>query len=68
MSVLSKNQEAQSSASKPDTGISLDDLQTEAEKLLALLKDRQTGISVWHMFLHERLENLHKLTSQALGK
>ena len=49
-------------------GISLDDLQQETEKLLALLKDRQPGLMTWNEFMHERLQNLHKLTSQALGK
>ena len=49
-------------------GINLDDLQQETEKLLALLNDREPGLMTWNEFLHERLQNLHKLTSQALGK
>ena len=51
-----------------EKGVNLDDLQQETEKLLALLKDREPGLMTWNEFLHERLQNLHKLTSQALGK
>ena len=49
-------------------GIKLDDLQRETEKLLALLNDRQPGLISWNEFMHERLQNLHELTSQALDK
>jgi uncharacterized membrane-anchored protein len=49
-------------------GVNLDDLQGEAERLLALLKDRQPGHATWHSFLEERLRKLHALTAQALGK
>jgi hypothetical protein len=49
-----------------ERGASLDELQTEAEKLLSLLKDRQPGLATWNMFLYERLQNLYKLTRQAL--
>lgn len=49
-------------------GVNLDDLQQEAEKLLFLLKDRQPGLMTWNERLHERLQNLHKLASRALGK
>ena len=49
-------------------GVNLDDLQQEVEKLLALLKDRQPGLITWNEFMQERLQNLHKLTSSALGK
>jgi hypothetical protein len=48
--------------------INLDELQQETEKLLALLKDKQPGLMTWNEFVHERLQNLHKLTSRALGK
>ena len=48
--------------------IKLDDLQLETEKLLALLNDRQPGLMSWNEFMQERLQNLHRLTSQALGK
>lgn len=48
--------------------INLDALQQEVEKLLRLLTDRQPGLISWNHFMNERLENLHKLTSQALGK
>lgn len=51
-----------------EKGINLDKLQRETEKLLALLKDRQPGLMTWNDFLRDRLTNLHKLTSQALGK
>lgn len=49
-------------------GISLDELQQETQKLLALLQDRQPGILGWHDFMHDRLVNLHRLTSKALGR
>ncbi|MBI2482262.1 MAG: hypothetical protein HYV76_01730 [Candidatus Vogelbacteria bacterium] len=49
-------------------GINLDDLQQETEKLLSLLKDRQPGLMTWNEFMQERLQNLHKLAAQALGK
>jgi len=48
--------------------INLEELQQEAEKLLDHLKDRQRGLMTWDIFMQERLQNLHKLTSQALGK
>jgi hypothetical protein len=57
-----------SQAMESRRGISLDDLQQETEKLLDLLKDRQPGIMTWNEFMHERLANLHRLTSQALSK
>lgn len=46
----------------------LDEIQQEAEKLLALLKDRQPGLSTWNEFMQERLQSLHGLISQVLGK
>lgn len=49
-------------------GINLDELQQEMERLLALFKDRKPGLMTWNEFLHERLQNLHKLASRALGK
>lgn len=55
-------------AVKNNEGISLDDLQQETEKLLALLKERKPGHVTWNEFLQDRLRNLHKLASQALGK
>lgn len=51
-----------------DQTIDLNDLQREVEKLLAFLNDRQTGHMSWHKFMKERLENIHKFTSRALGK
>jgi len=46
----------------------LDELQNEAEKLVSLLKDKQTGLMSWNFLLRDRLEKLHELTSEALGK
>lgn len=43
--------------------INLDDLQEQAEKLVALLRDRQPGLISWHMFLAERLKNLRAMIS-----
>jgi hypothetical protein len=51
-----------------EKGVDLDNLQTEVEKLLSLLKHREPGLMSWNMFLLERFRNLHKITSQALGK
>ncbi|HEY9585211.1 MAG: hypothetical protein A3D65_02385 [Candidatus Lloydbacteria bacterium RIFCSPHIGHO2_02_FULL_50_13] len=48
--------------------ITLDKLQEETEKLLALLKDRQPYLMIWNIFVRERLINLHALASEALGK
>jgi hypothetical protein len=45
--------------------INLDDLQGEAEKLVSLLKDRQPGLTTWHMFLHERIASLRDLLNGA---
>lgn len=56
------------SATTKKRGINLDELQQEVEKLLSLLRDRQPGLMCWNEFLHERIKNLHALTSQALGK
>ena len=53
---------------KAKEGVNLDELQQETERLLALLKDRQPGLMGWNGFMQERLKNLHKLISQALGK
>lgn len=64
-------EQKQASVKKSDgekKSVSLDDLQQEIEKLLALLKDRQPGLMTWNEFMQKRLQNLHKLTSQALGK
>lgn len=52
----------------PKGTISLDELQQEVEKLLALLKDRQPGQLTWHGFMVERLTRLNTLTSIALCK
>ena len=50
------------------SSIDLDVLQSEAEKLLALLNDRQPGIIAWHEFMKERLESIYDLAAAALGK
>lgn len=67
-SILGQKQASVKKAKDEKKGISLDDLQQETEKLLALLADRQPGLMTWNEFLQERLQNIHKLTSQALGK
>jgi len=41
--------------------MNLDELQKETEKLLSLLKDRQTGMYTWNEFLSERLSNIKKM-------
>lgn len=46
----------------------LDELQQETEKLNSLLRDRQTGTMTWNFFFRERIEKLHELTSEILGK
>ena len=64
-----QKQAAEEKAASEKKSINLDELQRETEKLLALLNDRQPGFFItWHEFLHEQLQALHKLTSQALGK
>lgn len=45
--------------------MNLDELQKETEKLLLLLKDRQTGLMSWNMFLEERLKEIKKLIESA---
>ena len=46
----------------------LDELQVEAEKLVALLQDRQEGLMSWHSFLRDRVQKIHELTSRMLGR
>ena len=41
--------------------ISHDRLQEEAEKLVALLKDREVGLFSWHILLNERLKTIHDI-------
>jgi len=50
------------------TGVNLDELQQEAEKLVALLKDRQSGLMSWNMLMKERVESIHNMTGEVLGK
>ncbi len=47
--------------------IDLDELQTEAERLLSLLKDRQHGLISWNLYLKERIENIHRISSVVVG-
>ena len=42
----------------------LDKLQNEAEKLLALLKDRQPGLFTWKIMLVERINSIRKLMEE----
>jgi hypothetical protein len=49
-------------------GVSLDELQSEAEKLVALLKDRQPGLVTWNTLMNERVESIHNMTGEILGK
>ena len=51
---------------KQKPGIDLDELQTEVEKLLELMKDRHPGQSTWNEFLAERLANIQSMANQAL--
>lgn len=46
--------------------MNLDELQTETEKLLALLNDRQPGFMTWNLFLVERLTAIKKM-AEAVG-
>ena len=66
--LLEQKQTSAKKAKGERKGINLNGLQRETEKLLALLKDRHLGLIKWNEFMHKRLQNLHKLTSQALGK
>ena len=49
------------------TGVDLDELQVETQKLLSLLRDRQPGLITWNTCMREQVQKLHILTSQALG-
>jgi hypothetical protein len=54
--------------SKGRTGTEvLDELQSEAEKLLSLLNDRQLGLMSWDMFFVGRLKNIHNLIVSLTG-
>ena len=48
-------------------GLSLDEIQNEAEKLVSLLKERETGMFSWHMLLNERLMSLHNFLCPLFG-
>ena len=49
-------------------GITYDLLQEKAEKLVALLKERQIGMFTWHMLLNESLKGFHDLLCPLLRK
>lgn len=72
VNLLAQKQVAEAKAAEKSgcekKSVNLDELQRETEKLLALLKEREIGYAAWYMCLHDHLESLHKLTSQALGK
>ncbi len=43
----------------------LDELESEVEKLLALLRNRQPGLMTWNMFLGERLKSIVDMAARA---
>ena len=47
--------------------VSHDKLQEEAEKLVALLKERETGMFTWHMMLNDRLKAIHDILCPLFG-
>ncbi len=47
-------------------GVDLNELQGEVERMLELLKNRQPGLATWNSWMKERMEGLHRLTSEAL--
>lgn len=51
----------QKKTKKPKTGVSYDEVQAQAEKLVALLKDRETGLFSWHTCVNEQMKSLHDL-------
>lgn len=50
------------------SGIDLDELQREAEKLLDLLNDRQPGLMSWNFMMKARLAKIYQISATALGK
>ncbi|MEA3453035.1 MAG: hypothetical protein U9Q96_01725 [Patescibacteria group bacterium] len=44
-----------------------DDLQERAEKLVALLKDREVGLFSWHLALNGSLQELYDLLCPIFG-
>ncbi len=48
-------------AEKPEGFGSFDRLQAEAEKLVAILKERETGMFTWHMCVHSQMKVVHDL-------
>ncbi len=45
--------------------MNLDELQQETEKLIGLLRDRETGLMTWNLFLAEKLQNIVNLAAKA---
>jgi len=66
--ILDQKQASMKKTSAVERGIILYNLQQEAEKLLVILKDRNTDIKMWGLLLGGCLANLHQLTSKALSK
>jgi hypothetical protein len=70
--LLKQKAEAEKKAEKEKAGrgIDLDELQSEIEELLELLKNRQPGMSdmEWDGYVQKQLLKLHELASHALGK
>ncbi|HSV94616.1 MAG TPA: hypothetical protein VLH94_01365 [Spirochaetia bacterium] len=46
--------------------MNLDEFQVEIEKMLSLLKDRQTGMISWYGFFLDRLKSLHSMISRVV--
>lgn len=45
----------------------LDEIETEASRLVGLLRDRQPGLRTWNGMLAERMQTLRTLIDRALG-
>lgn len=54
--------------STPEKVLDLDELQQEAQKLVALLKDRQPGLMTWNEMVRDRLTSIHAMTERYFGK
>ena len=46
-------------------GMDLDELQSECEKLLGLLRAREPGLFTWNDYVHLRLTNIVRLAKDA---
>lgn len=45
--------------------MNLDELQSEVERLLSLLRDRQPGLFSWNDYLRSRLSTIRKMIEDA---